>query len=98
MRLRTQLIGLASRNSALFAGTIPAGDEHVAVGEFFEQLRRLVEIGGEHVDRICRDPLRQVDGFIDAGVESDQDACGLVADVLDRVAVPLRDVADISLL
>jgi hypothetical protein len=30
--------------------------------------------------------------------ESDQDAGEPVADILDRVAVPLRDVADVSLL
>ena len=36
--------------------------------------------------------------LVDAGVEPDQDAARLVADVLDRVPVPLRDVADVALL
>lgn len=57
--------------------------------EFFEQLRWLAEIGGEHIGGVARNPLRQVDALVDSGVEPDQDAHGLVADILDRMAVAL---------
>src|SRR5262249_41204712 len=63
-----------------------------------ERLRRLAEIGGEHVDRVAGDPLRKVDCLVDAGIEADQDARRLIAYILDRVAVALRDVADVTLL
>ncbi len=46
---------------------------------------------------VASDPLRQVDGHVDAGVESDEGAAPLVADILDRVSVSMRDVADVLL-
>ena len=72
-------------------------DEHVLLRELLEQRGRLAEVRRQHVGRVAGDPLRQVDRLVDAGVESDQDAARLVADVLDRVAVALRDVADVAL-
>src|SRR5262245_40350921 len=67
------------------------GDEHVLVGNLLEQGGRLTEVGGQHVGRVTGDPLRQVDRLVGAVVEADEDAALLVADVLDGVAVPLRD-------
>jgi hypothetical protein len=54
----------------------------------------LAKICGEHVRGIRRDPLRQVDGFVDAGIEPDQDAGRPAVDILDRVTIALRDAAD----
>ena len=48
----------------LLSGPVLAGDEHVAIREFSEYFRRLAKICGEHVLGICRNPLRQVDGFV----------------------------------
>ena len=66
--------------------------------ELLEQSDRLAEVGGQHVERVAGDPLRQVDRLVVPGVEPDQDAARRVADVLDRVPVALRDVADVALL
>ena len=73
-------------------------DEDVAVGELLELRSRPTEVGGEHVGRIAGDPFRQIDILVDPGVEPDQDAGLPVADVFDRVPVPLRAEADVALL
>ncbi len=78
-------------------GGLGRGDEDPVARELLEQRRRLAEVGGEHVDRVAGDPHGQVDRLVVARVEADQDAAGLVADVLDRVAVALGDVADVAL-
>jgi hypothetical protein len=57
----------------------------------------LAKICGEHVRGIRRDPLRQVDGFVDDGIEPDQDAGRPAVDILDRVTIALRDAADVAL-
>src|SRR5262249_45963949 len=80
----------------LFPGPVLARDEHVLARELLEQSWRLPKVGGQHVERVAGDPLRQVDRLVDAAVEPDEDAALLVADVLDRVPVPLRDVADVA--
>src|SRR5690349_12720005 len=84
--------------AAAYSGLCPtlAGDEHVLVRKLLHQLRRLAEIGREHVRRIARHPLRQVDRLIGPGVEADQDAGGPVADILDRVPITLRDITDVT--
>src|SRR3981081_844418 len=87
-----------SRLGNLFAGSTPASDEHVMIGELPEQLRRLAEIGGQDVGGGSPKPLRQVDGLIDSGIESDQNASCLVSHIFDRVPVALRDVPDVPLL
>ena len=66
--------------------------------ELLEQGCRLAEVGGQHVGRVAGDPLREVDRLVGAAVEPDEDAALLVADVLDRVPVPLRDVTDVALM
>ena len=73
-------------------------DEDVASWELLEQCRRLAEVGGQHVGRVPRHPFRQVDLLVDPGVEPDEDAALSVADVLDRVPVPLRGETDVALL
>jgi len=72
-------------------------DEDPFAWKFFEPRLRLAEVGREHVKRIARDPHREIDGFVMACVETDQDAADLAADVLDGMAIALRDVADIAL-
>jgi len=66
--------------------------------EFFHERDRLTEICRQHVDRVAGNPLREIDRRVMPGVESDQYAARHFADVFDRVAVTLRDVADIPLL
>jgi hypothetical protein len=39
------------------SGPVLAGDKHVAIREYFERLRRLAKIRGEHVLGICRNPI-----------------------------------------
>jgi hypothetical protein len=82
----------------LFVWAATARDEHVAAREFAEQVRWLRKIRGEHVGGIARNPLRQVDRLVYSRVEPDQDAGRLVADILDRVPVALRDIPDIAFL
>ncbi len=65
------------------------GDEHLVTREFVEQVCRLAEVGREDVRGVACDPRRQVYGLVDAGVEADQHAGPLGADVLDRMAVAL---------
>src|SRR5258708_40062400 len=87
-----------SRIGNLFAGSTPASDKHVMMGELPEQLRGLAEVGGQNVGGVSSNPLRQVDALIDSGVESDQNASGLVPQVFDRMPVALRDIPDVPLL
>src|SRR5271166_3463798 len=49
-------------------------NEHVVSWELLEQCPGLAEVGGQHVERVTGDPLRQVDRLVDAVVEPDQDA------------------------
>src|SRR5262249_41218877 len=63
-----------------------ARDEHVLARELLEQGRRLAEVGGQHIDRVGGHPFGQANFLVDAGVEADEDAARLVADVLQRVA------------
>src|SRR5437867_11364882 len=74
---------------------ILAGHEHVAVREFFKHFRRLSEIRGEYVLGICCNPLREIDGLVDSRVKSNQDARRPAASIHDRVAITMRDVADV---
>lgn len=84
-----------------FAGpvrrSLRRSDEDPFAWKFFDQRLRLAEVGSKHVKRIARDPHREIDGFVMACVETDQDAAVLAADVLDGMAIALRDVADIAL-
>src|ERR1700687_798422 len=57
-------------------------DEHVLALELLEQSRWFAEVGGQHVGRVHGYPFRQVDLLVDPGVEPDEDAARLVADVL----------------
>ena len=87
--------------STLFRRGLPGSDlvrdEHVLAGELLELRSRPTEVGGEHVGRIAGDPFRQIDLLVDPGVEPDQDAALPVADVFDRVPVPLRGETDVAL-
>src|SRR5262245_8319966 len=65
----------ASSSSELFRPAL-SRYEHVAVAKLLHQLRRLAEICRQHVGGIARDPLRQVDAFINPAVEADQDSRG----------------------
>src|SRR5581483_2889087 len=73
---RSNLDGRATRPSSapicrtgdLFPGSDPIGDEHVMIGKSCEQLRRLAEVGGKHISRVSRNPLRQIDALVDSGI------------------------------
>src|SRR5262249_29705417 len=73
------------------------GDEYPLARELLEQRHGLAEVGSEDIDRIAGDPHREVDGLVVTGIEPDQDPARLVVDILDRVAVALRDIADVPL-
>src|SRR5258708_29268670 len=72
-------------------------DEHVFLGELLEQRGRFAEVRGQHVERVPGNPLRQVDRLVDAGIQSDENATGLAADVLNRVPISLGNIADVPL-
>jgi hypothetical protein len=86
-----------ARRQPLLSSRILAGDEHVPAREFREHLRRLTEIWWRARPADLPRSIAR-DGLVDSGIESDQDALRSAADILDRVAVALRDAADIALL
>src|SRR5437016_5690558 len=66
-------VGLYSREircqePALFS--VLVRDEHVLARELLEKGCRLAEVGGQRVERVPSDPLRQVDRLVDACVET----------------------------
>ena len=65
--------------------------------EFLEQRWRFAEVGREYVQRITGDPCRGVDRLVMPRAETDQDAGAPVADILDGVAIALRDVPHVTL-
>src|SRR4051794_14282887 len=85
--------GPSTRDRTLVKLTIPVPrglrrrDEDPVAWEFLEQRLRLAEVGRQHVPRIARDPERQVDRLVMPRVETDQDAAGLGADILDGMAI-----------
>lgn len=50
----------------------------------------------DRLSGIAGDPLRQVDGLIVTCVQSDQNPAGRRADVLDGMAIALRNVGDVA--
>src|SRR5262245_25635260 len=88
----------ANGSATLSAGAILAGNEHVKVGKLRKRIWRLTEVGGQHIDRVARNPLRQVYRLIGASVEPNQDPALFIAHIFNRVSVPLRNVGNISLL
>src|SRR5512135_2099851 len=90
------LSSLADLALALRRG-LAGGDENPVPREFLEQGCGLGEVRSEHVDRIAGKPHREVDGRVMPGVKTDQNATSRLADVLDGMAVTLRNVTDVSL-
>src|SRR5512135_2496684 len=63
------------------------GDEDPIVRELLDERLALLEVLRQQVLRVRGQPGGQVDCLVVAGVEGNQDAGRLLADVLDRVAV-----------
>ena len=72
-------------------------DKDSLVRELFDYVRRLTEVCGQDFDGVAGDPLGEVDRFVFAGVEANEEAAARLADVFDGVAEALGDVADIAL-
>ncbi len=51
---------------------------------------------GKQIGRVARHPKGEIDRFVTSGVEADQQPAGLVADVLDGMAIALRDIGHVA--